>query len=292
MSGVLTLGSLDPAFSAAAGVEGEAVILDLRSVEFVEPAGICGLAALLEFLIPRSGEVGLALSGHDVPAYLERMNFFRIFGDRVRTNVDVTALEERRRHNPGTLQELVNFHSEEDIPGIISRISEILENKEYRLRERAAICATLSEICANAVEHGASPFGAYAAVQAYHHIVSGRHSGPKGGRRGEEVLIAIADGGVGVRETLSRNPKYVEFTETDNDALRHALKMGVSGTGEIGRGGGLAVVGQIATRAEGSLSLRSGAGRVTFYGDRTNSRNVPSFPGTFVRVSLPRKVED
>ena len=291
MSGVLTLGSLDPAFSAAAGVEGEAVVLDLRSVEFVEPAGICGLAALLEFLIPRSGEVGLALSGHDVPAYLERMDFFRIFGDRVRTNVDVAALEERRRHNPGTLQELVNFHSEEDIPGIISRISEILENKEYRLRERAAICATLSEICANAVEHGASPFGAYAAVQAYHHIVSGRHSGPKGGRRGEEVLIAIADGGVGVRETLSRNPKYLEFTETDNDALRHALKMGVSGTGEIGRGGGLAVVGQIATRAEGSLSLRSGAGRVTFYGDRTNSRNVPSFPGTFVRVSLPRKAE-
>ena len=291
MSGVLTLGSLDPAFSAAAGVEGETVVLDLRSVEFVEPAGICGLAALLEFLIPRSGEVGLALSGHDVPAYLERMDFFRIFGDRVRTNVDVAALEERQRHNPGTLQELVNFHSEEDIPGIISRISEILENKEYRLRERAAICATLSEICANAVEHGASPFGAYAAVQAYHHIVSGRHSGPKGGRRGEEVLIAIADGGVGVRETLSRNPKYLEFTETDNDALRHALKMGVSGTGEIGRGGGLAVVGQIATRAEGSLSLRSGAGRVTFYGDRTNSRNVPSFPGTFVRVSLPRKAE-
>ncbi len=292
MSGVLTLGSLDPAFLAASRVEGEAVMLDLRSVEFVEPSGICGLAALLEFLIPRSGEVGIALSGRNVPAYLERMNFFRIFGDRVRTNADVKALEERRRGNPGTLQELVNFHSEEEIPGIINRISEILENKEYRLRERAAICATLSEICANAVEHGASPFGAYAAVQAYQHIVSGRHGGPRSReRRGEEVLIAIADGGVGVRETLSRNPEYVELTQTDNDALRHALKMGVSGTGEIGRGGGLAVVGQISARAGGSLSLRSGAGRITFYGDRTNSRNVPPFPGTFVRVSLPRRAE-
>src|ERR687885_1696158 len=289
MSGVLTLGSLDPTFTAAMRVRGEPVILDLRSVEFVEPSGICALATLLEFLIPRSDEVGLVLSGHNVPAYLERMNFFRIFGDRVRTNADVAALEERRRGNPGTLQELVNFHSEEEIPNIINRISEILENKDYRLRERVAICATLSEICANAVEHGASPFGAYAAVQAYHHIVSGRHSGPKGERRGEEVLIAIADGGVGVRETLSRNPEYAEFTDTDNNALRHALKMGVSGTGELGRGGGLAVVGQISARAEGSLSLRSGAGRVTFYGDRTNSRNVPFFPGTFVRVSLPRK---
>ena len=173
MRGILTLGSLDPAFAAAAHTEGEAVVLDLRPVEFVEPSGLCGLAALLELLISRSEEVGLALSGRNVPAYLERMNFFRIFGDRVKTNADVSALEERRRGNPGTLQELVNFHSEEEIPGIINRISEILENKEYGLRERASICATLSEICANAVEHGHSPFGAYAAVQAYQHIVSG-----------------------------------------------------------------------------------------------------------------------
>ena len=287
-SGVLTLGSFDPAFEDAPRVDGEMVVLDLRPVEFVEPAGLCGLAALLEFLTARASVVGVRLAGYNVPAYLERMNFFRIFRHRIETNADVAALEERRRGNPGTLQELVNFHSEEEIPGIINRISQILENKEYRLRERAAICATLSEICANAVEHGASSFGAYAAVQAYQHIVSGG----RGERRGEEVLIAIADGGVVVRETLSRNPKYAQFTETDNDALRHALKMGVSGTGEIGRGGGLAVVGQISTRAGGSLSLRSGSGRITFYGDRTNSRNVPSFPGAFVRVSLPRKAEN
>lgn len=283
---MLTLGSFDPAFDTAAKIDGEMVVLDLRPVEFVEPAGLCGLAALLEFLTPRASIVGVRLAGHNVPAYLERMNFFRIFGHRIETNVDVATLEERRRGNPGTLQELMNFHSEEEIPDIITRVSEILENKEYGLRERAAICATLSEICANAVEHGRSSFGAYAAVQAYQHIVSGGRERTKG----EEVLVAIADGGIGVRETLSRNPEYAEYTETDNDALRHSLRMGVSGTGELGRGGGLAVVGQISARAGGSLSLRSGSGRVTFYGDRTSSRNVPSFPGTFVRVSLPRKL--
>ena len=286
MSGVLTMGSLDPAFAAATRVDGEPVVLDLRSVEFVEPAGLCGLAALLEYLTPRSDEVGIALAGRDVAAYLERMNFFRLFGGRVQTNVDVAGLEERRRGNPGTLQELINFHGEEEIPGIIERISEILENQGYRLKERVAICSTLSEVCANAAEHGASPFGAYAAVQAYHHIVSG----PR--RRGEEVLIAITDGGVGVRETLSRNPAYAEHTSTDNDALRHALEMGVSATGEIGRGGGLALVAMIAARARGSLSLRSGTGRVTVYENRKNSRNVPEFPGTFVRVSLPRTPEE
>jgi hypothetical protein len=282
MSGVLTMGSLNPAFSAATHVDGEPVVLDLRTVEFVEPAGLCGLAALLEYLIPRCEEVNLALAGRDVPAYLERMNFFRLFGGRVRTNVDVASLEERRRHNPGTLQELVNFHTEQQIPGIIERISEILENQGYRLKERVAICSVLSEVCANAAEHGASSFGAYAAVQAYHHIVSGAR------RRGEEVLLAIADGGVGVRQTLSRNPKYDEHTTTDNDALRLALEMGVSATGEIGRGGGLALVARIAADSGGSLSLRSGTGRVTVYEDRKNSRNVPQFPGTFVRVSLPR----
>jgi len=286
MSGVLTMGSLDPAFDAATGVDGEPVVVDLRTVEFVEPAGLCALAALLEYLCARCEVVDLALTGRDVPAYLERMNFFRSFGDRVRTNADVASLEERRRHNPGTLQELINFHAEEEIPGIIERISEILENQGYRLRERVAICSTLSEVCANAAEHGVSSFGAYAAVQAYHHIVSGSR------RRGEEVLIAIADGGVGVRETLSRNPKYAEHTTTDTDALRHALEMGVSATGEIGRGGGLALVAGIAARAGGSLSLRSGSGRVTVYENRKNSRNVPEFPGTFVRVSLPRTQQE
>ena len=286
MSGVLTMGSLDPAFSTATQIDGEPVVLDLRTVEFVEPAGLCGLAALLEYLAPRCEEVNLALAGRDVPAYLERMNFFRLFGGRVRTNVDVASLEERRRHNPRTLQELINFHTEAEIPGIIERISEILENQGYRLRERVAVCSTLSEVCANAAEHGVSSFGAYAAVQAYHHIVSG----PR--RRGEEVLIAIADGGVGVRETLSRNPALAEYTTTDNDALRHALEMGVSGTGEIGRGGGLALVAQIAARSGGSLSLRSGTGRITVYQNRKNSRNVPPFPGTFVRVSLPRTPQE
>jgi len=287
MSGVLTLGTLDPAFEAASRVAGEPVALDLRSVEFVEPAGICGLAALLEFLIPRSEEVSLALAGRDVPAYLERMNFFRLFGDRVRTNADVASLEERQRHNPGTLQELVKFQTEEEIPGVVRRISEILENQGYRLRERVAICSTLSEICANAAEHGASEdgFGAFATVQAYNHIVSGAR------RRGEEVLVAIADGGVGIRKTLSRNEKHAEHTTTDNDAIRHALKMGVSGSGELGRGGGLTLVAQISGRAGGSLSLRSGSGRVTAYHDRKNSRTVPDFPGTFVRVSLPRHLE-
>jgi hypothetical protein len=61
MSGVLTMGSLDPAFAAATRLNGEPVVLDLRTVEFVEPAGICGLAALLEYLSARCEMVDLAL---------------------------------------------------------------------------------------------------------------------------------------------------------------------------------------------------------------------------------------
>jgi hypothetical protein len=299
MSGVLSLGSLDPAFTAASGLDGDSVVIDLRDVDFVEPAGICGLATLLEYLIPRSESVEISLdksSGRDVAAYLERMDFFRLFGGRISTDADLSSLEDRQRHNPGTLQELVNFQTESEIPGIVQRIAEILETMGYRMRERVDICSTLSEICANAAEHGvagkesgAPAFGAYAAVQAYNHVVSG---GSRGDRRGgEEVIVAIADGGPGIRDTLARNPANAEFTGSDNEALRHAMKMGVSTSGEVGRGGGLTLVSQIAARAGGSLSLRSGSGRVTAYKDRTNSRNVPLFPGTFVRVSLPRGLE-
>ena len=89
MSGVLTMGSLDPAFAAATEVRGEPVVVDLRTVEFVEPAGLCGLAALLEFLCARCEDVSLTLPGRDVPAYLVRMNFFMIFGARILMNSDV-----------------------------------------------------------------------------------------------------------------------------------------------------------------------------------------------------------
>ena len=54
------------------------------------------LGALLEYLCARCEVVDLALAGRDVPAYLERMNFFRSFGERVRTNADVASLEERQ----------------------------------------------------------------------------------------------------------------------------------------------------------------------------------------------------
>ncbi len=283
MSGVLTLGSLDPAFEAISTVDGDPVELDLRSVDFVEPAGLCGLAALLEALTTRSEAVSIALSGRNVAAYLERMDFFRLFSGRVSVHPDVSSLEDRERHNPGTLQELVNFHEESEIKDIIQRISDILESREYLLRERVAICSTLSEICGNAAEHGRSSFGAYVAVQAYDHIVSGSR------RDGEEVIISIADGGPGIRNTLLRNPVYAEHTATDNDAIRHALKMGVTSTGEIGRGGGLTLVAQLSARNGGSLSIRSGSGRVTVNKEeKQRPRNVPDFPGTFVRVSLPR----
>src|ERR671921_271041 len=66
MSGVLTMGSLDPAFAAATGVDGEPVVVDLRTVEFVEPAGLCALAALLEYLCAHSKVVDLALAGRDL----------------------------------------------------------------------------------------------------------------------------------------------------------------------------------------------------------------------------------
>ena len=165
--------------------------------------------------------MGVILSGRDVPAYLERMNFFRLFGDRVQTNADVSSLEARQRHNPGTLQELINFQDEEEIPGIINRISEILEKpglpaaraggrllrtlRDLRQRRRARLIL----------------FWGLRLGPAYQHIVSGRHGARTGERQGEEVLVAIADGGVGVRETLSCNPNLAEH-HTTRTTMRYA----------------------------------------------------------------------
>jgi hypothetical protein len=53
------------------------------------------------------------------------------------------------------------------------------------------------ELANNAVQHARSPVASYGVVQRYDH-----HA------RGPRVLCAVADGGVGIRESLELNPEY------------------------------------------------------------------------------------
>ena len=79
MSG-LTMGSLDPASAAATKRRWRACGRGPAYGRVRRAGRTRALGALLEYLCARCEVVDLALAGRDVPAYLERMNFFRSFG--------------------------------------------------------------------------------------------------------------------------------------------------------------------------------------------------------------------
>ena len=108
------------------------------------------------------------------------------------------------------------------------------------------------ELISNAVEHGQSETGAFVAAQT--------HTGETTGG-GPRIEFAVCDNGVGVLNSLRRN-SALEALPDDAQALRAALKKGVSGAG-MHRGNGLYhVIRDTTTRGDVTFTMRSGSAEI------------------------------
>ncbi len=87
-----------------------------------------------------------------------------------------------------------------------------------------ALHMALSELSANALEHGRNEHGAYVVVQ--------RFTEPR-----RMIVLAVSDLGIGIPEHLRQ--QYPEWSD-DAFAIAQAMKWGVTGTGDRHRGNGLA----------------------------------------------------
>jgi hypothetical protein len=113
---------------------------------------------------------------------------------------------------------------------------------------RDAVLMAISELCQNAVEHGASPAGCVVAASR------GEFDGIR------KIMLGVGDLGVGIPKHIRRaHPEFV----LDEHAIGQALKEGVSGTRRTDRGFGFSWVlketlSSAATSAE--MLIRSGQG--------------------------------
>jgi len=114
-----------------------------------------------------------------------------------------------------------------EVEDVAARTREILE---YQLTDVSSLGASafmaVSELCANAIDHGRNSLGAYAAIR--------RISDPR-----RMVTIAISDLGIGVPEHIRQ--RYPEWRE-DGWAIAYATKENVSGTDDPHRGIGFSAV--------------------------------------------------
>lgn len=148
-----------------------------------------------------------------------------------------------------------------------SNVEEVAEKVGYLVTEfyapinehaGKAVFQACGELLDNAAEHGESSVGAYLALQSHAGTVD---AAPR-------LEFALCDTGIGVLQHLRTNSAYAYLTN-DDQALRMALKRGVSGAG-YGRGNGLTDLVEHTFR-QGRLrfELRSGTAQLCVSGPPT-----------------------
>ena len=245
MAGLHARLSLDAMF-----VAGE---VDLSRVRFVRPGGLVGLSSLIESWTMEDRPLRVKLPSDDVAAYMQRMDFFANFGDKLLYDKDVTCLEIGTRHDDASLSELRTVRTEDEVSAVTGDFHRLLSKSYLARTEVNRCCTVLSEFLENAVIHAESPCGAYTAIQTYR----------MGGKR---VCVAVADAGVGIPTTLRDHREAVSRgISTDGGLIELAAVDGVSRLGDT-RGGGFGSALRSVGRGNGALTAWSGEGWVKFSG--------------------------
>lgn len=245
----------------------------------VHPIVLCMLAALAEDARSRGGKCLIAREVlNNSTRYLERMKLFEQM--HVKTSISVKEHEAAGRFIPvtriGNNRELNDF------------IVDFVPLLHASPQESESVKYVLFELVRNVLEHAASG-GAYVAAQV---IKSGR------------LLVAVADGGIGVRASISRSHR----ADTDRQAIALAFSPGVTGAtpryggNESNGGAGLFFMKAMASLARHHMVMVTGDTAMKLLTQRSDSsvliqpdleqdrvRWIPlgySFPGTAVGIDL------
>lgn len=99
----------------------------------------------------------------------------------------------------------------------------------------------------------------------------------------QRVSLAIADNGVGVRESLARNPDFLDIAD---DLTAIIASMGAGATGEPGTGGGMGLyfARMLVRSNNGSFQIRSGNACREESRSTSDSTQLPSLHGTLISV--------
>jgi anti-sigma regulatory factor (Ser/Thr protein kinase) len=259
------------------------VLLDARHVRWASPFGLTALLALAQ---TRTEMPALAVPElEETASYWARAGFFRHAEELF--ELHGTYPKRAATADSNVLLEITSVAKSEDVHDVVGRIQQKaqLMLRELNLDAKATVgfAMTLSEICQNIVEHAGR--GGWVMVQTYRWT-------KRLGRR--VVVIAVADAGVGFRQSLESAPgKERSDRWDDGAALEDAVIRGVSRFRDPGRGQGLAGVRRYLGRWDGKLSVRSGTARIAIVpnwdDDVPLAEHLPPFPGAQVQVTIPER---
>ena len=251
------------------------VEVDLRACRFIRPPAVlwCLIYPLLSRL--RSHRCSLYVPENPgVCLYLKSIGLFQAL-KAAGVEVDDRGIEQR--NDPQVVLPLTKFESEFDVDEMANEVFDSLGRFRHVSHIVYGIVSeTFGELAYNAVQHSESAVGGYGFIQFYE------------SRQGRRFVCGVADGGIGIRRSLERNPALRGLIPYDWVAIERATGEGVSGTGDRGRGVGLYGVAEDMRGRERQLIVHSGIGSLQFREQmQTRASRTRLFPGTAVYVSIP-----
>lgn len=256
------------------------LVIDARRLLFASPLDLAAIAALAharagggegtELLLPNSANVA---------SYVQRMDLINRLPPGTRIG-GALPLDNRSDRSSALLEIQALTPETADTVGVrfgLLAVGGLGPKVGHR------IARSIGELIDNAVSHGRGQHEAFIAAQVY----TGKTTGYR------RLEVAVCDSGVGVLDHLRRNPAHKDTTDSAQ-ALRRAMKRGVSGTGES-RGNGLPdLLDHAGGNGPARLVLRSGDGllrvgrllsQASTVQSRTSSTRVQG-TWTWLRVSF------
>jgi len=237
--------------------------LDFTGMQWVPPSAMVAAAALAH----RAHEEGVAFELHgptrsDPAHYVARMRLGRVLTD-LEAGHDLPAVREHDRNED--LIEVVRL----DSPSAVERLARIVHRKVLPRGAElaAALHRSVAEVGENVMDHSGTV--GYLAAQTL--------------PRRRELLIAIADAGVGMLATLAHRG-----VDSDEDAIALATRESVSRYDQPDRGRGLPSALRLIGHESGSLYIASGTAAIRhFPSTRRYLEAEEGFAGTIVEARIP-----
>jgi hypothetical protein len=249
--------------------------IDLCDCEFIQPAAVlwCVVYGLLaarkatcRLLVPEN--LGVAI-------YLKSVELFRILRE---SGVEVDDRGVGGRPAAQLILPITRFNTENEVDRLANEAGDRLTAAGVGAANLYSVVAEVfAELAMNAVQHSESEIGSVGLIQFYQT------------EAGERFICAVADGGIGIRQSLRSNPALRSRATYDWTSIELALEEGISGTGSNRRGIGLFGVAEQMTKPGRQLIIHSGIGLlITGGGGASEAMRSPvRFPGTLVSAAIP-----
>lgn len=272
---------------------GSLITINLSPITFSDPFGIMALTLFIRSLSKDRGlRTHLILpNDQNANSYLCNSGFLSYSSDYiqyVQNYVPINSPSDRLLGQSTNFIPLTPILKEQDIGEINNKVERFLtlNSYHYSMEEINDIQVMISELCQNVIYHSESN-------SDYRGLFSMQGYKPKKSGTRKFCIFSIADAGVGIKNSLQKNPLYYDQVFSDCKAISLALKEGVSRIENDFRGNGLYDLNRLTKKHRANLYIHSHGGLVSYtYRDSGRIKEEHEiFPvyGTHVCFSLEEK---